>query len=144
MRITDKTKLPEGNVFRIFTPNMRYFKKGILAQDPNISFVYNSPRDEMGNETHTTSIAVVNYVRGASYFGYVKGIARGVVTCVRLAVYKVTWSRGGSLTSGVITGALPYEDPIYMASFTAMEKGVLVSSPAWNRGSDLITVVANP
>ncbi|KAF6163396.1 hypothetical protein GIB67_029245 [Kingdonia uniflora] len=84
----------------------RYFNKGVLAQDPNISFVYNSPMDETGNGTHTTSIAAGNYVRGASYFGYAKGTARGIVPCVRLAVYKVTWSRGGSLTYDIIAGTL--------------------------------------
>ncbi|KAF6158979.1 hypothetical protein GIB67_042060 [Kingdonia uniflora] len=82
----------------------RYFNKGVLAQDPNISFVYNSPRDETGHETHTTSIAAGNYVRGVSYFGYAKGTARGVAPCVKLAIYKVTWSRRGFHTSDVIVG----------------------------------------
>ncbi|KAF6138473.1 hypothetical protein GIB67_022507 [Kingdonia uniflora] len=48
----------------------RYFNKGVLAQDLNISFVYNSPRDKMGHEDHTTSIDIGTYVRGVSYFGY--------------------------------------------------------------------------
>ncbi|KAF6164706.1 hypothetical protein GIB67_036566 [Kingdonia uniflora] len=133
----------------------RYFNKNVLAQDSNISFVYNSPRDETGHGTHTTSIATGNCVRGVSYFEYVKGTARGVVPCVRLAVYKVTWSRGGSLTSDVIVGidqaladgvdiismlisfrgALPYKDPISITSFAAMEIGVLVYSSAENRGT---------
>ncbi|KAF6173974.1 hypothetical protein GIB67_039925 [Kingdonia uniflora] len=136
----------------------RYFNKGVFAQDPNISFVYNSPRDEMRHGTHTTSIADGNYVRGVSYFGYVKGTARGIAPCERLEVYKVTRSRARSLTSSIIVGmdhaladdidiismsisfwgALPYEDPISIASFETMEKGVLVSSSVGNRGSDLI------
>ncbi|KAF6151557.1 hypothetical protein GIB67_021743 [Kingdonia uniflora] len=115
---------------------VRYFNKGVLAQDPNISFFYNLPRDETG----------------------------GIVPCTRLAVYKVTWSRKGSLTSDVIAsmdqalangvdiismsmiflGALIYENQISIVSFAAMEKGVLVSSSARNRGSNLMTVAGNP
>ncbi|KAF6154914.1 hypothetical protein GIB67_018351 [Kingdonia uniflora] len=106
----------------------RYFNKGVLSQDSNISFVYNSPRNETGHETYTTSITAGNYVRGVSYFGYAKGTIRGVVLCARFAVYK----------------ALPYEDPISITSFATMEKGVLVSSSAGNRGSDLMTVARNP
>ncbi|KAF6135848.1 hypothetical protein GIB67_028167 [Kingdonia uniflora] len=122
-----------------------YFNKGVLAQDPNISFVYNSPRDETGIGTHTTSIAVGNYVRGVSYFGYAKGTTKGTAPCARLAIYKVIWSRGGSLTYDVIAsmdqtladgvdiismsisfrGALPYEDSISITSFAALEKGTL-------------------
>ncbi|KAF6159810.1 hypothetical protein GIB67_030068 [Kingdonia uniflora] len=142
----------------------RYFNKGILADDPNITFVYNSARDETGHGTHTASTAAGNYVKGVSYFGYAKGTARGVAPRARLAVYKVSWLRGGSLTSDVIAGmdqaladgvdiisismsfrgTLPYEDPISIASFAAMEKGILVSSSAGNRGSDLRTVMGNP
>ncbi|KAF6163341.1 hypothetical protein GIB67_025205 [Kingdonia uniflora] len=121
-------------------------------------------RDETGHGTHTTSIATGNYVRGVSYFGYAKGTTRGVAPCARLVVCKLTWSRGGSLTSNVIVGmdqaladgddiisisigfrgALPYEDPVSIASFAAMEKGALVSSSTGNRGSDLMTVARNP
>ncbi|KAF6147025.1 hypothetical protein GIB67_036744 [Kingdonia uniflora] len=139
----------------------RYFNKGVLSQDLNISFVYNSPRDETGHGTHITSIVARNYIRGVSYFGYAKGTTRGTAPCARLAVYKVTWLRGGSLTSDVIVGTnqaladgvdiismsmsfqgvLSYEDPI--TSFAAMEKGVLVSSLVGNRGSNLMTVVGN-
>ncbi|KAF6177081.1 hypothetical protein GIB67_015956 [Kingdonia uniflora] len=110
----------------------RYFNKGVLAQDLNISFVNNSPRDEIGHETQTTLIAAGNYVRGVFYFEYAKGTTKGSnpggsrkvllglgtcsAPCARLTVYKVTWSREGSLTSDVIAG---------------------------NRGSDLMTVVGN-
>ncbi|KAF6173830.1 hypothetical protein GIB67_003831 [Kingdonia uniflora] len=40
--------------------------------------------------------------------------------------------------------ALPYEDSISISSFEAMEKGVLVSSSAGNRGLDLMIVAGNP
>ncbi|KAF6158938.1 hypothetical protein GIB67_012355 [Kingdonia uniflora] len=138
----------------------RYFNKGVLVQNPNISFVYNSPRDETGHGSYTKSIAAGNYVRGVSYFGYVKSTARGAAPCTR----KITWSRGGSLTYDVITsmdqtlahgvdiismstsfrGDLPYEDPISIVSFAALEKGVLVSSSTGNISLDLMTVAGNP
>ncbi|KAF6161870.1 hypothetical protein GIB67_002580 [Kingdonia uniflora] len=141
----------------------RYFNKGVFTQDHSISFIYNSPRDETRHGTYTRSIDARNYVRVVSYFGYVKGTARGSAPCARLVIYKVTWSRGGSLAYEVIAGmdqaladgvdiismsmsfrgALPYEDPISIASFAALEKGVLVSSSTGNKGSDLMTVAGN-
>ncbi|KAF6168114.1 hypothetical protein GIB67_011499 [Kingdonia uniflora] len=70
---------------------VRYFNKGVLAQNLNISFAYNSSRDKMGHGTHNTSIVAGKYVRGLSYFGYTKGTERDDAPCARLARYKVTW-----------------------------------------------------
>ncbi|KAF9602798.1 hypothetical protein IFM89_031567 [Coptis chinensis] len=128
----------------------RYFSRG--AETASLSSTgVNTPRDRFGHGTHTLSTVAGNYVEGVSFFGYAKGTTRGIAPRARLAMYRVTGSVGYgsdllagmdqaiadgvdiiSISMGLLNAYPIYEDPIAIAAFAAMEKGVLVSSSAGN------------
>ncbi|KAJ9538576.1 hypothetical protein OSB04_031309 [Centaurea solstitialis] len=131
----------------------RKFSKGFRLAAGVISKEKESPRDQDGHGTHTSTTAAGVQVGNASLFGFASGTARGMAVHARVATYKVCWKTGcfgsdilagmdSAISDGVDVlsmslggGSAPYyRDTIAIGAFKAMEKGVFVSCSAGNSG----------
>ncbi|KAJ0968816.1 hypothetical protein J5N97_021693 [Dioscorea zingiberensis] len=138
----------------------RAFWKGYEARTKiNETREYKSARDSEGHGTHTASTAAGNVVAGANLFGYANGSATGMRYTARVAAYKACWL-GGCANSDIIAavdravsdgvdvvslslggGATAYySDPVAIATFGAIQKGVFVSCSGGNSGPSEFTI----
>ncbi|PWA68856.1 xylem serine peptidase 1 [Artemisia annua] len=134
----------------------KYFK---LDGNPDPNDIL-SPIDTDGHGTHTSSTAAGSAVHNAELFGLAKGTARGAVPSARVAMYKVCWASSGcsdmdllagfdaaihdgvdiiSISIGGLTGIYT-KDTISIASFHAMNKGILTVASAGNDGPNFGSV----
>lgn len=122
-----------------------------------------APADLMhGHGTHTASTAAGNIVAGTSFNGLASGNASGMAPYAHVAIYKVCISGGCpdaamlygiqeavrdgvdvvSLSIGEASRILTYDnDPVAMASYFAMQRGVPVVAAGGNVGPAASTVV---
>ncbi|KAG6501375.1 hypothetical protein ZIOFF_041254 [Zingiber officinale] len=76
---------------------------GLLANNPNLTLLDPTPRDDDSHGTHTSSTAGGSRSDEAAFFGYDPGEATGMAPCAHLAVYKAMWSSfAGSSSSDII------------------------------------------
>ncbi|KAH6818158.1 hypothetical protein C2S51_001761 [Perilla frutescens var. frutescens] len=111
-----------------------------------------TPIDNSGHGTHTSSTAAGNFVKGANFFGSAKGTASGIAPLAHIAMYRVCSpscdesqilaAMDAAIDDGVdilslSLGGFPdhfYADNIAVGAFSAMQKGIFVSCSAGNSG----------
>ncbi|XP_075647107.1 subtilisin-like protease SBT4.6 [Castanea sativa] len=114
-----------------------------------------SARDgDDGHGSHTASIAAGNRVNNVSFFGLAQGTARGGVPSARIATYRICQPDGCtnedilaafddaiadgvdiiSISVGGVEATDFFEDTIAIGAFHAMQKGIVTSHSAGNRG----------
>ncbi|EPS72026.1 serine protease, partial [Genlisea aurea] len=113
----------------------------------------NTPADEQGHGTHTSSTAAGNFVPGANFLGSANGTSIGIAPRAHIAMYRVCFTDGcqesdiaAGLDAAIDDGvdilsislggnsAVYDVDPIAIGSFRAVEKGIFVSCSAGNSG----------
>nr|GLL37707.1 subtilisin-like protease SBT4.15 [Ipomoea trifida] len=112
-----------------------------------------SPAGFDGHGTHTSSIVAGSLHQGANLYGLLNGTARGGVPAARIAMYKacdgnvcedvdILAAFDAAIADGVdiisvslgATATSYNNDPTAIGSFHAMQKGILTSCSAGNRG----------
>ncbi|WMV52156.1 hypothetical protein MTR67_045541 [Solanum verrucosum] len=102
------------------------------------------PTDEIGHGTLTSSIAAGNFVDGANYYGNANGTAVGIAPRAHVAIFDAAIEDGVDVIAISIGATQPqpfYGDAIAISTYSAMEKGIFVSSSAGNHGPDSGTVM---
>ncbi|URD80778.1 subtilisin-like protease [Musa troglodytarum] len=123
----------------------RSFISGAMAMKGE-AVASDSPIDDDGHGTHTTSTAAGAAVPGAEVLGNAKGMAIGMAPLAHVAMYKVCGEidcassdilagMDAAVADGVDVLSLSLdEDTIAVGAFGAIEKGVFVSCAAGNSG----------
>ncbi|XP_055821083.1 subtilisin-like protease [Solanum dulcamara] len=118
----------------------------------NFPITSDSPIDNQGHGTHTSSTAAGSFVKGANVYGNAKGTGAGIAPLAHLAIYKVCdlecfesdilAAMDAAIDDGVDILSLSlgggsmsfYKDVIALGAYSAGKRGVLVSCSAGNGG----------